>query len=117
MYSFTWQPTLKGGAKRGAYHGASQIYIHGDFDLFKELEPTEADLAFSDFIADTWFRFAKTGNPNGESLPEWPAFTLENEAYMELGPTLRVGHHPRMQQMDLVEKAWAMHRAVNASPE
>ncbi len=116
LYSFTWRPTLKGGKKSGPFHGASQIYVHGDFDLFKELEPTEADLAFSHFIADTWFRFAKTGNPNGGSLPEWPAFTPENEAYMELGPIPRVNHHLRMPQMDLIEKAWAERRAVNEPP-
>ena len=116
LYSFTWQPTLKGGNKRGAFHGASQIYIHGDFDLFKELALTDADVQFSHFIADTWVRFARTGNPNGGSLPEWPAFTPENEAYMDLGPSPRVDHHLRMPQMDLIEKAWAERRAANEPP-
>ena len=33
------------------------------------------------------------GDPNGGPLPEWPAFNLGDEPYMELGPTLAVGKH------------------------
>ena len=114
LYSFNWHPRLIGGKKSGPFHGSSQIYVHGDFDLFKEVEPNAADLQFSNFIADIWVQFARTGNPNGGLLPEWPAFTRENEAYMELGSTPRVGHHLRMPQMELVERAWAERRAANA---
>ena len=116
LYSFTWPPTLTGGGNRDAFHGASQIYVHGDFDLFKELAPTDADRRFSEIIAETWVRFARTGNPNGGSLPDWPAFTRENEAYLELGATLRAGERLRMPQMDLIEKAWAERRAANEPP-
>ena len=38
---------------------------------------------------------------------------LENEAYMELGPTLRVNYHLRMFKMDLVERAPARRCAAN----
>ena len=113
LYWFTWSPALADGKNHGAFHGASQIYVHGDFDLFKELAPTDADVEFSHMIAETWVRFARTGNPNGGSLPEWPAFTPENEAYMDLGPRPQVGDQLRIPQMALVEKAWAERRAAN----
>lgn len=116
LYWFTWPPTLTDGKSYGAFHGASQIYVHGDFDLFGELAPTDVDVEFSHLIAETWVRFARTGNPNGGSLPEWPAFTPENEAYMDLGPRPRIGHQLRMPQMALVEKAWAERRAANLAP-
>ena len=41
------------------------------------------------------------------------ATMLQNEAYMELGPTLRVSHHLRMSIMDLVERAPARRCAAN----
>ena len=63
---------------------------------------------------DYWVRFARTGNPNGGNVPEWPTFTAENEAYMELGPTIRAGNHLRIPQMELVARAWAERRAANA---
>ena len=28
---------------------------------------------------------ATTGNPNGDSDPEWPAYSPENDAYLEIG--------------------------------
>jgi hypothetical protein len=28
---------------------------------------------------------AKTGNPNGDRDPEWPAVSNENDAYLEIG--------------------------------
>ena len=47
--------------------------------------PTDDDRALSERMATVWTEFARTGNPNGEGLPEWPAYTRENEAYMEFG--------------------------------
>jgi para-nitrobenzyl esterase len=31
-----------------------------------------------------WTNFAKTGNPNGPSLPAWPKFTAANEPVLSL---------------------------------
>ena len=65
-------------------------------------------------LADTWVRFARTGNPNGGTLPEWPAFTVDNEAYMELGANLRVGNNLEVPRLDLIGKAWAKRRQTGA---
>jgi para-nitrobenzyl esterase len=32
-----------------------------------------------------WSNFAKTGNPNGGSLPEWPAYTRERRESLTIG--------------------------------
>ena len=45
------------------------MYVFGDFEAFNAV-PTEADRQFSTALADTWIRLARTGNPNGGSLPE-----------------------------------------------
>lgn len=44
--------------------------------------PTQADRDLADMISAYDVNFAKTGDPNGEGLPEWPAFTESNEQVM-----------------------------------
>ena len=50
--------------------------------------------AVSDHIERYWTNFAKTGNPNGGSLPQWPKFEPTVRAYIDLtasGPVVREG--------------------------
>jgi len=44
--------------------------------------PSPADLTLSDMISSYYVNFAKTGDPNGKGLPQWPAFTEKNEQVM-----------------------------------
>jgi para-nitrobenzyl esterase len=44
---------------------------------------TEADRKVSNDIQTYWVNFAKTGNPNGKGLPEWPKFNPAKRPYME----------------------------------
>ena len=116
LFWFSWRPPIPNADYYGAFHGSFQMYLLGDLEGFRAV-PTDADREFSSMLAETWVRFARTGNPNGGPLPEWPAFTLEDEPYMELGPTLRVGNHLRTEQLKLIAKAWERRRAVGSDDE
>ena len=109
LYWFSWRPPIPDAEHIGAFHGSFQMYLFGDLKAFKA-KPSDADRRFSEMLAETWVRFARTGNPNGGTLPEWPAFTVENEAYMELGAELRAGNNLEMPRVDLIGKAWAKRR-------
>ena len=111
LYWFSWRPPIPNADYYGAFHGSFQMYLMGDLEGFQAV-PTDADREFSSMLAATWVRFARTGDPNGGPLPEWPAFNLEDEPYMELGPTLAVGKHLRSQQMEVIAKAWERRRAA-----
>ena len=113
LYWFTWWPPLENKEQLRAFHAAEIGYVFGDLELFGA-KPTDEDLALSDLMANIWVQFAKTGNPNGPGLPEWPAYTRANEAYMELGKDTGAKTHLRMAQMELVERAWAARRAADA---
>jgi para-nitrobenzyl esterase len=70
---------LKFGKYMGAFHGSEISFVFGSLDstfgfaLFKEDKMDEAQ-ELSRIIQGYWVNFAKTGDPNGPALPDWPAF-------------------------------------------
>ena len=66
-------------------------------------EPKEEDLKLSDMISSYWVNFAKTGDPNGPGLPEWPAFSEDDQKVMvfDEAPGARpVPHLDRLKVLD-----------------
>jgi para-nitrobenzyl esterase len=49
---------------------------------------TDADVAMSDTVDGYWFRFARTGDPNGAGAVPWPAFTQASDANVVLDTTV-----------------------------
>ena len=62
----------------GAYHGAEIPYV---FDTHDAWLPTDADdRALTRRTMDYWVNFARTGDPNGETVPAWPRWTAGGKA-------------------------------------
>jgi carboxylesterase type B len=49
------------------------------------------DKVVSEALAAASVRFARTGNPNGASLPEWPAYKAVAYRYLDFGDTVAIG--------------------------
>ena len=103
LYHFTRVPPTKGGQMMGAHHGAEIPYI---FDRIgpKWGEAEAADRDISHALMTYWTRFAKTGNPNADGLPQWPAYTLENDAHMEFGLEIKASQNLRKEFLDMLDR-------------
>ena len=65
------------GDMKGAFHSSELWYTFGT--LGKCWRPMEkADYELSERMVSYWTNFAKTGNPNGEGLPQWEPCTKAN---------------------------------------
>lgn len=69
------------GPDYGAFHSSEHMYIFQTF--LRSFRPyTGKDFDLSRIMCSMWTNFIKTGNPNGEDLPEWTPFTKDSEQVM-----------------------------------
>jgi para-nitrobenzyl esterase len=57
----------------GARHAEDIPYSWGNLPLMTDFEYSEDDYKVADLMKNYYLNFIKTGNPNGDGLPEWPS--------------------------------------------
>ena len=62
----------------GAVHSADIEYAMGTLDTNEFYDWQEEDYAISKLFLSYYANFGKTGNPNGEGLPQWTPITKDN---------------------------------------
>ena len=72
----------------GAGHGSEIAYVFRTLGApgaslgGPEVAPRQEDTKLSEVISSYWTNFAKTGDPNGAGLAQWPAFTRNDQRVM-----------------------------------
>lgn len=116
FYQFTRVPPWEYGERFGAYHGAEIPYIFGSgmrlghYDGREGL--SETDCYLSDTLMGYWINFAKTGDPNGGGLPNWPKFSTDTEEHIEFGDAIGAGDHLGRERLDFLESLGEMPRTI-----
>ena len=78
----------------GAFHGSEIFFVFGNFKGDNVSIPdTTSERQLSSDLMQYWTNFAKTGDPNGQGLPQWQTFSTATGNYIELGdqPVAKTG--------------------------
>jgi para-nitrobenzyl esterase len=92
---------------RGAPHAAEIKYVLQNID---EKRYGAEDLKLSETMATYWTNFAKKGDPNGENVPVWDAFTEQKSGYMYFNNNPAMGPVPNLSNLELFEEYYKTKR-------
>ncbi len=83
----------------GAYHTTDFLYFfrHMDGEVFAV---TPDDVATQDAMTGYWARFAATGSPSGGNDPAWPAYALDAERSLLVGPNPTIATDVKAEDCD-----------------
>jgi para-nitrobenzyl esterase len=70
----------------------------------KDLPWRPADYKISDLMSSYWTNFAKTGDPNGEDLPHWPAYSSDGYKVMHLSVDPQAAPDPHRARYELLDR-------------
>lgn len=98
----------------GAFHGDEVPYVFGNLDRVPAALDGAArkgrwqpeDYALSHVMLNYWANFVKTGNPNGDSLPSWPAYSGDSNRLMRFDHKPEAGQDLRTTRMKTLDIAF-----------
>jgi para-nitrobenzyl esterase len=115
MYRFARVSPLSRSTYGGAGHGTEIPYVFGHItDDASQYE--EIDRTVSRAMAGAWVQFAKTGDPNGASLPSWPAYTAPGYRLLEYGDEITIRSNADSPRIDFFRRAFEAMRRTRAGP-
>lgn len=110
LYSFSHAPPHPDRDRLGAFHAAEIAYAFDNLDA-TGYEVSEVDRKLAETMSAYWASFARTGEPSVEGAPEWPAYDVESESYLDLGAEITTGSKLREAQCDFHDESDALLRA------
>ena len=115
MYRFSRVSLVNQSTWGGAGHGVEIPYV------FNHITPEvsqyeEIDRTLSRLVAGAWVQFAKTGNPNGTGLPQWPQYRAPDYRLLEYGNQIGVQSNAMSSTIDFFRQVSESLRQKTTSP-
>ena len=102
MYMFMWKSPIS----KGSVHGAELKFCfnrlhHSNSDV---PIPTQGDFKLADIMSSVWAKFAHTGDPNIEELPNWQPYNSQNGEIMIFDYNCRVRNNPDRKLEEIINR-------------
>lgn len=93
----------------GSPHGQEVAYVFGNLEASNS-QITKTDFEISDTMGTYWTNFAKYGDPNGEGVPNWPAFSNVHPEVMYFNKKAYIGPVPSAAALEVLDSYFAWRR-------
>ena len=98
---FTWQSPILDYFWR-AGHSMEIPFVFNNAQIGEQSTGASKEVyVLTDKVSQAWINFARTGNPNHQGLPNWPAFTAGNGATMIFDNTCEVRNNHDKELMSM----------------
>jgi para-nitrobenzyl esterase len=84
------------------YHAGELPYAYGNLWRHPGLY-SEEDYELSEIMQQYWVNFAKTGNPNGDGLPEWKMRTADQDKLLQLDTEIKMIDDPNAELYKIID--------------
>lgn len=110
IFQFGYVPVAaRERARYGAGHGSDISFVFNTLNArWGGGEATPAEKELARIMNTYWTNFAKTGNPNGKGVPNWPLYDNQKEEILDVDLDGKVvaKPDPRKARFNVIEKAF-----------
>ena len=108
IYLFSYvSPAMQGRMRYGAAHASEIPYVFNNLSAPNGATIAPMDQKVAKMMNSYWANFAKTGDPNGRELPQWPVYNPQSNEILEFqADGSPVGKpDPKKARLDVIEQA------------
>ncbi|KPD14508.1 MULTISPECIES: carboxylesterase family protein, partial [Paraburkholderia] len=87
-----------------ASHGTEVAYVFGNLTPIGTGAVSTQDLTVSDTMQSYWTNFARSGNPNGAGLPQWPLYAGAGSQAMRIGGVIQPGQEEGTARYEFLDR-------------
>jgi len=93
MYGLDWETPAYGGRLKSP-HSLDVPFVFDTLHVIGEQHHKPGAQALADRVSKTWATFARSGDPQNDSIPAWPAYSADRRATMSFNDSCKVVDDP-----------------------